>query len=215
MFLCVGSSLCGGAPSCTALGGYMACGQVRASDKGSQQSQGRGAGEEPVQGRWHQLRGKGAWWKPIDEDASSSWLPKVGGLVGLKRLALTAVPSIAPSAAGSFDATSPCPTTHQSTHCPRDTARNTLHSSQWPGMCYLQLRDPNSAPTEARRIRCPHPVILCTDALQLDLPSEQRPQVPGVLPEERWSEDLGEGACDLRWWDKLERGGRGWLDEPD
>ena len=79
-------------------------------------------------------------------------------------------------------------------------------------MCSLQLRDPNSAPTEARRIRCPHPVILCTDALQLDLPSEQRPQVPGVLTEERWSEDLGEGACDLRWWDKLERGGRGWLD---
>ena len=177
MFLCVGSSLCGGAPSCTALGGYMACGQVRGSDESSQQSQGRGAGEKPVQGRWHQLRGKGAWWKPIDEDASSSWLPKVRGLSDPNRLALTltTVPSMAPSAAGSFDATSPCPTTHQSTHCTRDTARNTLHSSQWQGMFSLQLRDLNSAPIDARRARYPHPVILCTDALQLDLPSEQRP----------------------------------------
>lgn len=68
MPLGVSPSLRGGVLSCTALGGGVVYRQFRGSDEGSQESQGRGAGEEPVQGRWHQLRGKGEWLEPIDEE---------------------------------------------------------------------------------------------------------------------------------------------------
>ena len=73
---------------------------------------------------------------------------------------------------------------------------STLHNGRVRPLCSCATR--LSCQLTSGRRALPLPVIARTDSLQLGLPRKQGSALPAPLPAARWSEDLGEGAFDMR-----------------
>jgi hypothetical protein len=171
------------------------CWEFGGFDDGVQESQGRRAGKEPVQGRWHQ------------RDRSEGRSQSIGGAIVLCQLKMRKV--AAPKAdkglggrlrfaGGSFDlATSPNRQIHDTTNCPRKPRNTSLHTSKWQGTSTLELWPWLCAPeSTATASHTPPPfrMELDTDSRQLGYAREQSALLATRVPEARRTEDLGEGA---------------------
>lgn len=164
----------------------------RACDDVTQESQRRRAGEEPVQGRWHESAQREGRIKPLATGNGHSRLQGEDECRPKKRLTkeLHAWRFV-----GSFDAT-PRPVLQPPPRpiAPRTLPATPLHSSKWQGAYPLQLPAGSSQAARLRGARRRPKDRLDTDGPQLDLPREPCSPLPEGIPEARRCAPVAEGA---------------------